>query len=244
MKTVKVFIMIGVLSLIGSCFGSRYEVFLRSYVLTYYSVDSIELSLRIDTSEKEVIVINVAPTTAQGMISRRLCTHKSKGNEQILYDALCLKHNDMSYNRTIKIHDPGDLPPHRYSGVDFSAIRIVSDSDFDAGHAAGTDLGDIVHYVYFSPKKYIDSGYIDEFDWATADGLAGRFYATQASRFEYPIEKLVSELTPDDLILLGVHSLGGLQFETNPTLSPTHRLTVTMTTDDGRELSASIDLEF
>ena len=235
--------MIGVLSLIGSCFGSRYEVFLRSYVLSYYSVDSIKLSLRIDTSEKKGIFISPTPTTSSGRL-RLLCTYNSKGNGQTIFDALCLKHNDMSYNRTVKIHDPGDLPLHQYSGVDFSAIRIVSDSDFDAAHPAGTDLGDIVRYAYFSPKKYIDSGYIDEFDWATADGLAGELYATYASRFEHPVEKMVSELTPDDLILLGIYDLGFLQFETNPTFSQTHRLTVTMTTDDGRELSASKDLEF
>ncbi len=239
MKTIKVFFVIGLLFVMSSCIAPLHKKFLRSYVMSYYSVDSIKLEFLTNRNRTKVIVIQPIPTNGIGLESRLLCSYGSTGESQILYDDLCMKHNDMSYNRTFKYRSPDELPIHQYSGVDFVSLRIVSDADFDEGHPAGTDLGDIVRYAYYSPKKYIDSDYAEGFDWAAADGLAGELYYS-ASPYEHPIEKLVSELTPDDLMLLGVKSLGALHFESRPTLSTVHHLTVTMTTDDYRELSASI----
>lgn len=247
MKAIKILFIICSSYLMSSCFlgfESRHNELLRSYVVDYYSVDFIELKSSTSASGYMVITIEPGPATGMGLESRWLGGHYSSGRFKENYDALCLKHNDMGYNKTIKIRNPGELPNHKYSGIDFTSIHIISDSDFDVEHPAGTDLGNIIRYAYYSPKKYIDSGYVDEFDWTIASGLAGEFYASTASPFEHPIEKLVSELTSNDMILLGIYSLGILHFERQPTLSQTHSITVTMTTDEGLEFSANIDIYF
>ncbi len=81
-----------------------------------------------------------------------------------------------------------------------------------------------------SLKPYIDSGYTLEIPYRDE-------HEPKYSR----IEGQVSELTPDQLIMLGPTSL---RFESLPTLSKNHRFTVTMTADDGREFKASIDMRF
>ena len=249
MRTIKILFIAVVLLVSGSCMFPEKVVF-RSYVRRYYSAKEIELEFSTKVIDNKVIVIKpfLASTVSRPPF---LCSYESDGDKQILYDELCLKHNDMSYNRTIfiNINDPVDRR-YDYIGTDFISISVVSDSDFDAEHAAGSELGDVIRYASYSPKKYIDSGYTEEFDWVYSEGLARAVYASDAlahgvpTALEHPAEKLVSELTPADLTLLSTKSLGAMQFERLPTLSQTHRLTVTMTTDDGTELSASIDMDF
>ena len=238
----------------GSCWGYGYytlkDAFFRSYVMHYYSAEGIELAFSPKKRDNRAIVIIKPTEVGTSFKPPYLCGYGSTGDQQILYDELCLKHNDMSYNRTFKYRSPDDLPNYRYIGTDFISISVVSDSDFDAEHPAGSELGDVIRYASYSPKKYIDSGYTEEFDWVYSEGLARAVYASDAlargvpTALEHPAEKLVSELTPADLTLLSTKSLGAMQFERLPTLSQTHRLTVTMTTDDGTEISASIDMEF
>ncbi len=203
-----------------SCDLREKKVFLRSYVMHYYDVERV--ILREDISS-EVLVkgmyIEFYHLTSLG-------AYNSTGSLKRSYDALCEKHNDMTYNRKFVIWDSAG--PHQTSniGIDFVSIDIVSDIDFDTEHPAGESLGDIVRFRSISSKPYIDSGY------------KGSEYTT--------VEGLVSELTPDQLTLLGQNTfIGGLYFETSPTLEKTHTFTVTMTPDDGREpFTASIEMTF
>jgi hypothetical protein len=231
MKAIKFLIFIGLFMASNACccvdFGKQSK-FMRSFVTEYYTTDSIELKFPTYVNGYTVIAINSTPV---GIYSypQLLCGNGSNGQEGKLYDELCLKHNDMSYNKTFKLNNPGELPRNEYMGLDFASIRVVSDSDFDKEHPAGTDLGDVIIYFNHSVKKFIDSGYTE----LAPNGSPDHYF-----------EKKVSKLTVDDLTLLVYYSLGNLLFESLPTLSQTHHLTVTMTTDDGKEFSASIDIDF
>jgi hypothetical protein len=207
-----------------SCFGVDFtvdKVFLRSYITDYYIAENMELEYKTYSNDIKAITINP--------VSKWLCGKGSKDDKKNIYDELCIKNNDMSYNCTFKVRASDAPPYHAYFAERFTSIKIVSDSDFNDKHPAGTDLGDIIIYANSSCKKFIDSGYTE-----VDSGGNENHYS----------KKLVSEVMSDDLTLLIARSLGDLYFQTHPTLSQTHHLTVTMTTDDSKVFSASIDIDF
>ena len=113
--------------------------------------------------------------------------------------------------------------------LDFVSVSIVSDSDYDAEHPAGSELGDIVMFESITYIDYIRSGY---------QGQKGKM-----------IYKLVSELLPDDMILLhmsmpGSKWLARLKFFSDPTLSKVHNITVTMVADNGKVVSDTVKVSW
>ncbi len=211
------------LALVLSLFGcKRNEMFMRSYIGSYYGCNAITLHHYTEYNGIIVSAHNLSSIGGRG----------STGVQKSAYDALCERHGDMSYNRKIK-YMPNNPPlPVSKIAVDFVSVDIVSDADYDADHPAGESLGDVVLFISSTVKPFIDSGY------------RGR----ESTR----IEKYVSELSPDDLILLGGNStyiphgyiINYLMFNFQPTLSKTHTFTVTMTADDGRVFSDSIEMTF
>jgi hypothetical protein len=195
--------------------------------MVYDGIDRI--SLEEESGERKSIYIN----NSNGY---RLASRNSEGSEKKIYDDLCEKHNDMTYLRDFVIFD-GYMPfQTNCLGVDFLSIDITSDSSFDDEHPASVSLGDIVTFSSYSLKPYIDSGYKNLYD----------------NDVFHPVVKRLSELTTNDLILLGGSSHGyaphtyicELTFDSEPILSKTHTFTVTMTADDGRVFSDSIEMTF
>ena len=62
-------------------------------------------------------------------------------------------------------------------------------------------------------------------------------------KWSLPVDKLISELTPDDMTLL---PRGGFYFRfvTRPAQPGKHTLFVRLTADDGKVFEASCDVEF
>ena len=63
----------------------------------------------------------------------------------------------------------------------------------------------------------------------------------------YPIDKLVKDLTAEDMILLGHDApgfIGMLYFDKTPNTKSEFDITVTIKTDDGRELSNKVRISF
>ena len=78
-------------------------------------------------------------------------------------------------------------------------------------------------------STYIQSGYTQKYH----EQLNGEYY---------PVDKLISELTPDDMTLL---PRGGFYFRfvTRPAQPGKHTLFVRLTADDGKVFEASCDVE-
>ncbi|MDR2894509.1 MAG: hypothetical protein LBU97_03505 [Alistipes sp.] len=134
----------------------------------------------------------------------------------------------MTYNRDVSYHfwEGFHGMTTRCLGVDFISVEVVSDAHFDETHPVGESLGNVVMFKSGSCKPYIDRGYMGE---------------------KYiPIEMPVSELEPENLILLGnqFNDIALLEFDREPTLSKMHNITVTMTADDGRVFSDTIEVVF
>jgi hypothetical protein len=206
----------------------------RSYAMYFYEMQGIELTAYPEYPDmKTVIVWQATSITAYG--------YKDTGERRATYDALCAKYGDMSYNRE-EFVPIGEEPSFlAYSPV---SIEIVSDVDFDDEHPAGTSLADIVTYDGHSSKPFIDSGY-QPYYWEDMDRF--HYYEKVHERPYYPVNKKVSELTVEDLMLVyGVGSelpWGHLYFQV-PTLSQTHNIKVTLTDERGKKFSDTITMNF
>ena len=132
------------------------RIYRRSFVMEFYKASGLELIIYPETN-KALIFFGIIGETDD----RRLCDYMDTGARQALYDELCLKYGDMTYNREEFVVYGSEPRFLAYSPV---SIDIVSDVDFDAEHPAGTSLNDIVVFDAYSSKPYIDSGYV-EYDW-------------------------------------------------------------------------------
>ena len=181
-------------------------------------------------------------------------------SHSVIFNELCRKHNDTSYDRVIVIN-PAYGYPYICLNLDFVSVSVTSDVDFDDEHPTGTELGDIILFHSVSVRPYIESGYTKEYDWNVGD-----YFALLKSYFSYrnslepsvgtgknpihPVERLVSGLTPEDMTLLGrISGHGGgnyplalLEFVQKPTLGTKHKITVTLIDDEGEVYSATIDM--
>ena len=124
----------------------------------------------------------------------------------------------------------------------FVKMDIVSDSDFDEGHKAGASLSDIVRFVGMSASDYIGSGCTEAYDWKTVPDIFDAV-GWKNHQFGYsPVEMLLSEVGEDDLKLIS--PMFYLNFEKQPTLSRMHNLTLTVTDNKGRTLTATWQQQF
>ncbi|MDR2891206.1 MAG: hypothetical protein LBV18_06400 [Alistipes sp.] len=218
----------------------------RSFAVSFYETESIELAIAFPADDPTIIYFNVNKGTIVG-------DFQDAGEKKEIYDALCEKYGDMSFERE-------DLTNHviSFQAESFVSVEIVSDEDFDEAHPKGSSLNDLILFDSASSKPYIDSGY-EKCDWGNDDVFVFGFGGPR--RPYYPVRKKVSELMKDDLELLFAGSsclylgdgipkfgqcsaFGFFHFEKSPTLSKVHNVTVTMTADDGRVFSDTVQMTF
>ncbi len=175
------------------------------------------------------------------------------------YRDLCRKHGDVGYNRKIAYLSGRDVV---YNASDLLSVKVYSDRDFDAEHPAGFSLADIVRFLSCSPKEYIASGYKSLYRYdpeLVSPGFRstwGYYYGRpdkEKSEY-YPVDKMLCDIVPEDLMLLGPDvaynpqrshlKFFSLFFEKMPVVKDSHVITVEVTTDDGRVLSGSIVMDF
>lgn len=222
-----------------------------SYVVCY--LDLSEIFLEYEPTNSQTIILYTA-TDRSG-----LCGLHSTGNAKERYDQLCRKHNDLSYNQYRSIGGVLDETSVTYHDCDLSEITVTADKDFDAAHPAGTNLSDIVRFMSLSPYKYILSGYskyyhYDKSDVSEAFDTLMRIFidkdyfnnATDATC--YPVDKLIKDLTSEELILLGDDYapgfLGLLYFDKTPDMNDEYSFTVTIKTDNDKIFAETIKLTF
>jgi hypothetical protein len=196
--------------------------------MQYFDTDGIKLT-RNNTSS--IIVLNV---NGSGI----LCYWNDTGEKKVIYETLCEKYGDTSFNRTVKLYTSNPFRPTAQA-YSFVSINIVSNTDYDESHLAGTSLNDLVMINYKTFKPFIDSGY---------NGYEG---LNDYQQYSTAVQKTVSEIETNDLMLLNAmksslndYSIAFLAFEETPTLSKEHLITVTCTDDRGQVFSDSIQMTF
>ena len=219
------------------CDVVEYKTF-KSYVNTYYKYNDINLSL---TPTGNIMI--------SGASFDKHYSWKSVGGDKDVYENLCKIHNDISYDKKrgyIVGTDWGHC-----STFDFNRIDVISNIDFDQKHPAGTSLNDIIRFISVSPKKYIDSNYINTYDWL--NGTPDSFKKEQEmynfrngieSKNYYPINKLLSEMSINEMVMMPSEHFGYLIFEATPTEFKEHQLTITVSLSDGNIIVKTIKKQF
>ncbi len=224
-----------------------------SYVVCYVNLETIELSA--ESSNPQCIVIehgNDLPIISYGL--------RSTGTEKEKYDELCKKHNDLSYNqyRYLPTGPAIDYDSVTYNECDFTGISVTCDKAFDETHPAGKNLSDIVRFMSMSPYRYILSGYSEYYNYNESDVsdafdtlmriyINKDYFDSSVNNTCYPIDELLKDLTAENLTLNGYDApgfIGMLYFERKPSEPGEYSITVNIKTDDGRDLSDTILLQF
>lgn len=238
MKTKTLFMLL-ISTLLLGCNVMEYEVF-RSYINTYYSHDEIDVDLT-----------DAGNIRVYGSAFNQHFTWKSKESSKEVYDMLSKRNNDLSYNTQMG-YIVGTHWGHAYA-EDIASINVQSNSDFDEQHPAGISLNDVITLVSVSPKKFIDSSYQQTYNWDTnlsesfkSESKSQNFGNGEFSLHYHPIEKKLSEITSSDMVLAGfdIYCYAFLLFDSAPTASKEHKLTITIRTGDGKVYSPTITKVF
>ncbi|MCD8103396.1 MAG: hypothetical protein LUE26_12645 [Alistipes sp.] len=229
---------------LSACYPEKdyYTMKTDSYVLFYHKLEKIN-------------IISHEPGIIQLCFNAASDVEYSKSKNYSIYRSLCEKHNDITYDRKVKVSIPSDH--NRFMAQDFVSIEIQSDQDFDDEHPVGSSLGDITTFYSMSPYKYIQSGYQKEFDWPSFefnDFYVNLFYvsSTQNRSTLYPVYEFVSDLNYEQLKILGTGEVRGItntlfgyiKFTQYPETEMEHNITVTMTDDEGRVYESSVIVNF
>ena len=234
---------IAVLLLLLGCDRAKTVLF-RSYITIYYYSKNIQLKITDDGN----IAIYKKYTSEDVNIKTASYSFKSKGEEKKKYDELCKIHNDMSYNQK-RSYIVAPLWG-RCSAIDFREIDVISDKDFDSEHPAGTSLKDIVRFVSVSPKKFIDSGYKETFNWEknepnffAKDSMIPTMFQPESWNY-FPINGLLKDIGTDEMQMLPENTHGILSFDKEPTAEKEHLLKVTIDIGERKKLVRTITKVF
>ena len=253
MKNRFLFLLIGITILFITT-GCRPEKhYVTSMVNAYYA----PIDLKLNSTENNLIVMSFGQGKVVSFATADKYTEAKKE-----YDELCEKHYDTSYDRKI-VSTAGLIYHFAYPSVDFVSLNITSDSDFNS-IPAGSSLGDIIRFHSLSVNKYILSGYSEGYNWNESDYdyviletyLNKNSYVRINKEFKkrnnspfHPVIKMVSDLEPEEMILLGdgyifYATFAILEFTEIPVLNKNHNITITLTSDEGVEYTSTINLIF
>lgn len=154
------------------------------------------------------------------------------------YQKLAERNGDTAFNQWIGHDTP--FGAHAFAD-NFGALHVVSDSDWDDAHPAGTPLDDILLARFYSHAEFIRSGY----DTGGVEMEVFLFY----NKYFNIVKKLVSELTAADMEMLCWYGFRDFDkttrspiiiFTSAPTKAKEHTLTIEWTTVEGKVKTASI----
>ena len=189
------------------------HVYSDSYIMYYNIHDGIKLMYGERVKGEYWLYLSPLQPT-------RIVSYESKNKDKLIYDELCVKHNDLSYCREVPFYN--GIGGAIASYPDYTSVSITSNSNYDEEHPAGTPLNDIIICEYCSSYLYVIGGYADE------------------SLLDVKTKPLL-EVTADDLAMLGRLNFF---FTQNPDTSGRHDITVSVTTDDGRTFTATCTMDF
>lgn len=184
-----------------------------SYILGYYEFEELAAKTNsVEIEGEDYLQIGVYIPKAR-MVTDIFGNRKSENGT---YASLCKEHNDTSYPKAgllHPIHNCGDPLERCYPNSDFTSLDVTA-----GGENSRKSLNEITHYVGLSVNPYIQNSYqtclYDELDLS-------EFFRSAHSGIPhnwqfYPIDSMVSELTMDNLKLLGIGEMaepGGYRYE-------------------------------
>jgi len=149
-------------------------------------------------------------------------------------ERLWKEYDDYHYNK-IRVE------PLHVSMNDFIKIDVTSDRDFN-NIPAGASLASKVRYIAYSPYKWLTSGCSQTYSW---DQMPSDYTKFGNRHFQipelFPVNGLLSEITPEDLKLLIVSHICFYFIET-PAIKE-HNVTVTFY-DKEKSISSSVKYVF
>lgn len=150
------------------------------------------------------------------------------------YEPYAEKFGDISYNRTLNSTPGCSHFPSSVWALSFvvTSIDIVSNASWDATHDAGISLSDCFSVRFRSIAPYIKSGYNDEL----LDSCKSNF-------LNIPINTLQSN---DMFLTIGMPTMPSFHIcaTSPPTIDKHHRLTITLTLDDGSTKEHTVEVTY
>lgn len=188
----------------------------NSYICGYYEYDAISSyseSVNINGTDYQQINVYIPKAI---MVSDVFGNRK---HENGMYSSYCKKHNDTSYTRNLVYGaNMGVSINYCYPHSDVAKINISCEESWDGAHTEGSSLNDIAYFTALSAYPFVQNSYREyKFDSET---LSDFFLNTSKINYSlpgsYPIDKPVSELSREDLKLLGHGQMaqpGGVGYE-------------------------------
>lgn len=217
----------------------------RSYVMVYDSIETLYFSVG-SAGNKRLLDCIMEPGQSFFYDSEDV-------RERAVYDELCKQVDDMDFNGVVVNLDFREYAGHRYAANRWKKIDLVSESDYDTDHPAGTSLADITRFFSVSPWRYIRSGYKETYTGCLAEEdrrIIDRFFFRYGNNSPelFPLVGLLSEIDPEELFLLGEDNPEFpcflLQLDKGPAVPGQYNLTLTCTDTDGNEFAYTGNVKF
>lgn len=212
-------------AVLSSCDKMHDIIHVDAYILSYVSLSDELEALYNETNEDSVsFTINdcfmyeylgTEPYACAHSLREKRKNISSTGGifcrfDKARYIGLRQKYNDFGYSPAAEVGDYSSCDENYAIKDEIRSIFIVSDTDWDASHSAGTSLNDVFEIEYNSLYPFITNGYDES--------------------LLCPVRKPLSTLKQEDLVLL----TGVLKFYAKrPDNSTKHTLTITLSDDSG-----------
>ena len=149
------------------------------------------------------------------------------------YEQLCAKWGDTDFRGTRKIL--ADHPAYEYTATDlgFRAIDVSISKDVSRGgvtYPAGMSLAEVAQLTFTTLRRYIANGYktLPDADYSAILEIDDRMTLYGYER----VSKLFTEITPEDMNLVGPYAMITWLSKTSVPLS--YDITVTLTDENGK----------
>ena len=130
------------LLLSGCLKDPEYPVLDGPYVQAYYD-GALDCQVTYLDDVGPVLYFQLISTDDEDVVTYSIA---SQGAKKEVFDSLCAKHSDLSFHGEDPFYNE---PVKKCYAKDIRSIEVVSDTDFDQDHPAGTSLKDII--VYSTP---------------------------------------------------------------------------------------------
>lgn len=216
----KAIITISILIGLCGCMRSQY-MFTNNYIAGYFEYDNAYTQV----DKNAYIGFFFGGEHGNDFISYH--NHYNKAQ----YSVYAEKFGDTSYNRVLDYINGGSFPSNcEVLSFIVTSIDIVSDAAWDESHGTGTSLAQFFSVKFRSIAQFIESGY----DFELEQYCKNHWITT-------PLD----ELQEDDMRLVLFSRPSFEIYATSPpTIDKHHRLTITLTLDDGSTKEHVVEITY